>query len=205
MKTILSPEELGIDYRRVFDLARPHLQTRDNEAHTLISAAYTLALLETGGEKEVALPAILLHDIGWSKVPEEMHLTSIGPNATTPEAVKTHEAEGAAMAEKILADLAYPPDRIALISNIVLNHDTGGECSCLEEKIVRDADKLFRFSPEGFPLTVGWYGFDPLTHLAWIEARIPSWFLTPLGFELARIEAAARKSEIIESLEKSAS
>lgn len=182
-------------YARIFERARPCLQTRDNERHTRIAYGYVLRLLEAGGAPDVAIPAILLHDIGWSRVPDALHLAAIGPKATNPEIRDIHEREGARMAEQILAELGYPEEQARRIVHIVAGHDTRPGCDSLEEAIVRDADKLYRLSPIGFRVTIGWYGVDPLVHIGWLEKRIPSWFITELGTRLAREEVAARRLE----------
>ena len=184
-------------YEAVFEAAKPHLGTRDNLVHTLISLDYARELLKKeGGRPEIVIPAILLHDIGWSRVPEELHLTAIGPKATTPEARDAHEREGALMAVGILSELGFNAEDTEKIAHIISGHDTGTECSSLEEAIVRDSDKLFRFSDRGFGIIQGWYGYDPPMFLKWFADQIPEWFLTGTGRALADAEAAKRKEEL---------
>lgn len=183
-------------YVSLFEAARPFLDTRDNEVHTLISCGYALELLKDGGRPEIVLPAVILHDIGWSRVPEELHLSSIGPNATTPEARDVHEREGAEMASGILCSFGFPDEDVKTIAHIIGGHDSRVECGSLEEAVVRDADKLYRFSAKGFEIIAGWYSFDRLKFLGWLESVIPEWFLTDSGKRLAREEAALRRAEL---------
>lgn len=180
----------------VFNLARPYLDTRDNEVHTIISYGYAHSLLAQGGDPEVVLPAILLHDIGWSFVPSEKHLTAIGPNATDPDLRFIHEREGARVAADLLRSLSFPEERIGRICEIIDGHDTREGCLGVDDALVMDADKLFRFSEAGFAITVNWYGMDPETHLNWIIKAIPTWMLTKEGARLARWEAEKRSEEI---------
>jgi len=53
-------------YQRIFELAVPFLQTRDNEIHTKVSYAFAERLVSVeGGDRNIVVPAILLHDVGW--------------------------------------------------------------------------------------------------------------------------------------------
>lgn len=188
--------EIGPVFAGLFERARPYLQTRDNEEHTRISYGYAERLLRTGADPEIVLPAILLHDIGWSRVPEELQLSAFGPNATRPELRDLHEEEGAKLAEEILRGLDYPPGAIEHIARIIAGHDSKSTSDSLEEAVVKDADKLFRFSRRGFRIIARWYEFDRLEFLGRLEEKIPEWFLTALGAELAGEEAAARRAEL---------
>ncbi len=184
-------------HARILELALPHLQTRHNEVHTLASLGFALRLLEREpGDPDVVIPAIVLHDIGWSRVPEDLQLTAFGPRVQNPELQKVHEREGARMAERILAEVGYPGEAAREIAHIVAGHDTRPGSRSPSESIVKDADKLFRFSREGFRIDCGRFGLEPAAHLAWLEARIKGWFLTATGRALARQEAAARRAEL---------
>jgi len=180
--------------REIFERARPHLQTRFNEVHTVVSYAFARRLLETEeGDPKVALPAILLHDVGWSHVPEDQQLTAFGPNPTAPDLTRVHEREGAAMAAEILKELGCPEPLAAEVAEIVAGHDTRLEALGASDAVVKDADKLFRLSKEGFPIDCGRFGLDPAQHLGWLEERVDRWFFTETGRRLARQEIADRR------------
>jgi len=184
------------DFEPVLAAALPYLQTRHNEVHTRISREFAERLLaEEGGEPEVVIPAIVLHDIGWSQVPEDRQLAAFGPNVQDPELTKVHEREGARMAGEILAGLGWPQALVEEIVGIVSGHDTRPGSRSLNESIVKDADKLFRLSLRGFPIDCGRFGLDPAAHLAWLEERIDDWFFTAAARRLAREEIAARRAE----------
>jgi len=182
-------------YERIFELGRPYLQTRNNDLHTRISYQFALRLLEQGGDPAVVIPAILLHDIGWAWVPEDLQLTAFGPKATNPELRDVHERWGAQRAEEILTSLGYPEEAIRKIIPIIAGHDSKEASDSLEEAIVKDSDKLFRFSAEGVLTILGWQGCAPGFLLERLEERIPRWFLTPLGQELAQQEWEARNRD----------
>jgi hypothetical protein len=57
------------------------------------------------------IPAIILDDAGWEKVPEEIDLKAFGPKAN-PELTRIHEAEGEQIARKILEQVNYDRDKI---------------------------------------------------------------------------------------------
>src|SRR5512139_1400039 len=93
-------------YQKIFERAKPFLRTRKNLIHTRIALRYAMKLLETvKGDEEVVIPAILLHDVGWKVVPENVQLTAFGPNRSNPQAARLHEVEGAKTARKILEGL----------------------------------------------------------------------------------------------------
>jgi HD superfamily phosphodiesterase len=182
---------------RIFGLALPYLQTRHNEAHTKISCAFALRLLaEEEADPQIVIPAVLLHDVGWSSVPEDRQLSAFGPKVEDPELTKVHEREGAALARAILVEVGCPPDRIHEITEIIVGHDTRPAALGREDALVKDADKLFRISQEGFAIDCRRFGLDPAKHLAAIERRIDEWFFTGTGKRLAREEAAARWREL---------
>ncbi|MBI5443733.1 MAG: HD domain-containing protein [Deltaproteobacteria bacterium] len=192
--------EIGPEYAELFERALPYLQTRENEVHTRISYGYAERLLRHGGRRDVVLPAILLHDVGWSRVPEDLQLFAFGPNPTRPELRDVHEEEGARLAEGILRELGYAPESVAEIVRIIAGHDSKPTCDSLEEGIVKDADKLFRFSRRGFRIIRDWYPLEERGLLERLEDRIPDWFLTAPGATLAREEAAARRKELSRGL-----
>lgn len=67
--------------------AEPLLRVRDNDAHTLYALSLAASLLDTrqgpgpGPEASIVLPAIMLHDIGWSAVDPDEVLSTIAPGA----------------------------------------------------------------------------------------------------------------------------
>ncbi|MBI5445496.1 MAG: HD domain-containing protein [Deltaproteobacteria bacterium] len=184
-------------YDRIFQLALPSLQTRENESHTKIAHAFAERLLSReGGDRSIVVPAILLHDVGWSRVPEHLQLLAFGPHMSRPELRDVHEREGAEMARAILAEVGYPAEKVELIARIVSRHDSRQDADCLEEAIVKDADKLYRFSPGGFSVWAMRFGLPEAEYLSRLERWIGRWFLTATGRRIARTEALARRREI---------
>ena len=80
-------------YPRIYELAKPFLETRDNEIHTRIAFSFALKLLAAeGGNEAVVLPAVMLHDVGWKSVPEDLQLKAFGPGRNDREINRVHEA-----------------------------------------------------------------------------------------------------------------
>jgi len=185
-------------FRKMFELALPFLNTRHNEVHTFIVYQYALLLLEEEpGAPEVAIPAAILHDVGWSSVPEERQLDAFGPNMTDQKLRRKHEVEGAAIAREILVQSGYDPEFIPEIVAIVGGHDTTPGANSLEDAITKDADKLFRFSNAGFTIDRQRFNDEPLSSVQFLVERIDQWFLTKTGKEIARHEAHMREKEIV--------
>jgi hypothetical protein len=184
-------------YAEIFERALPHLQTRHNEVHTRASYRFGVQLLaEERGDPEVVIPAILLHDLGWSRVPEDRQLEAFGPTVQAPELTRLHESEGAAMAMRILQEVGYPLEPTREIVEIVGGHDTRLESLGPNDSLVKDADKLFRLSREGFPIDCRRFGLEPSGHLAWLEKRIAEWFFTATAVQLAHAEVEDRREEL---------
>lgn len=93
----------------------------------------------------MVLPAVILHDVGWHSVPEHLHLKAFGPGPTDCEINRIHEAEGAKLARQVLEEVGYNPDLLEEIVEIVGGHDSRREALALNDAIVKDSDKLWRF------------------------------------------------------------
>lgn len=174
---------------RLFKKAAPYLTVRENQKHTEICYDYALKLLEhLGGRAEIVLPAIILHDVGWSAIPPELHLRAFGPGNIDTELRKIHEVEGAKIARKILEEIPLKKEDILEICRIIENHDSGTYPLTIEEKIVKDADKLYRYSQEGFAVDTLRFGLAPRENWERLLNSIEEWFFTDYGKKLA-IEA----------------
>lgn len=180
-------------YLILFDLARPFLDTRENEQHTRIAYEFAERLLrEEGGDPEVVLPAIILHDVGWKCVPEDLQITAFGPGEKDMDLNRVHEVEGARIAEDLLNRAGYPPDLIIEIREIVLGHDSRVEPLSLNDAIVKDSDKLWRYSEHGFRTNVKRFGLPVPRYLIRLRTKLDEWFLTKTARRLAREEERQR-------------
>lgn len=180
-------------FPEIFRLAEPYLQTRDNELHTRIAYSFALKLLDAeGGDPEVVLPAVMLHDLGWMTIPEDLQLKAFGPRENDMELNRRHEVEGARIAGEILEQVGYDPKRREEIVNIILGHDSRKEPLSLNDAVVKDSDKLWRFSKEALEVDPKRFGIDPGVHTVWLGQQIAKWFLTETAKRLALEEQRAR-------------
>ena len=127
------PLELTIQEKKIFELARPHLQVISNELHTV------------GGDRLIVIPAAILHDTGWAKILEKVSYKIRVPDGE-PEAIKVHEEISALIAERVLRDVDVDRVYIDEIVAIILGHDSRKVALSLNDKILKNADKQSRFS-----------------------------------------------------------
>jgi hypothetical protein len=183
-------------HQRVLERAAPYLQTRDNDVHTASSLAFARALLRAeGGRAEVVLPAVILHDVGWSALSEEEQLRAFGPGRVDLALNRRHEVEGARIAAEILGALEYPVDLSGEIVAIIEAHDSREEALSLEDELVKDADKCFRYTWSYVESNCRRFGKEPEWYVEHLAGRVEEWFFTPTGKRLAR-EELARTAEI---------
>lgn len=151
---------LPAPHDRIWQLAAPYLAVRDNDAHTLYSYGLARALVQQhpDADPEVVLPAILLHDTGWSQAPPQEVLSAIAPGGNRPDLVLLHEKEGARIATEILTQLGHDPARTAEIVAIIDGHDSRRAALSLNDALVKDADKLWRLTPHGVDTVMEWFG-----------------------------------------------
>ena len=147
-------------HAEIWRLAAGYLAHRDNDIHTIYAYGLAGALLaqHPDADPDVVLPAILLHDTGWSRVPMRDIMRALAPGAREPEVIRSHEVEGAAIARDILVDLDYPKDDIDEIAEIIDGHDTRSHALSTNDAIVKDADKLWRITPRGIDTVMDWFG-----------------------------------------------
>ena len=141
-------------FNKIWELALPYQDKRDDAGHAKTSLKYALKLVDLEkGNEDVVIPAIILHDVGWSQLPEERRLIIFDPRASEEnkrEVQLEHQTESVKLAVKILRKVNYSPELTDEILEIISQHDTRKGFISKNEGIVRDADKLWRTSKEGF-------------------------------------------------------
>ena len=140
-------------FQRIWDLALPYQDKRQDSGHAETSLAYARKLLAQGqGDEDVVIPAIILHDVGYSQIPEErrMKIFDRAGDDDWRGVQYEHQVESVKLAVKILRQVDYPADLTDEILEIISQHDTRKGFISVNEGIVRDADKLWRTSNKGF-------------------------------------------------------
>jgi HD superfamily phosphodiesterase len=167
-------------HQEIFEKAKPFLHTRKNLIHTKIALRYALKLLKSEkGDEEVVIPTILLHDVGWNAIPEHLQLTAFGPNPSNPN----------------LEKLNYPPANVKEICQIIQGHDSRKRPLSWNDRIVKDADKLTRYSRKGMAIDLDRFHIPRREYLVFLEAIIDHWFLTPTAKRIAKREILLRKKD----------
>jgi hypothetical protein len=161
-----------------------------------MATQYAYLLLDKEkGDEEIVIPAIILHDVGWKRVPEELHLKAFGPKATMPKVRRMHEVEGVKIAREILEKINYDQEKIKEILKIIEGHDSRKEPISLNDKLVKDADKLWRYSKEGFQINRKRYEHTFEQYMERLRSHLDKWFLTESGKEVAKQEIQERSKD----------
>ncbi|MBI3156512.1 MAG: HD domain-containing protein [Burkholderiales bacterium] len=180
--------EIDDRHQELFRRALPFLRTRHNAVHTRVAYGEARWLLRRhpDADESVVLPAILLHDVGWSAVAEGELSTAFGPHMTNQALQRLHETEGARIAAGILAELGFAQPIVDAVVAIVDGHDTRTGARSLDDALVRDADRLWRYTPAGSRIDAQRFGFEADQHLAWLERNLDAWLSTPAARQRAR-------------------
>lgn len=174
--------------RSVYLRAREYWNTRFNDLHVPIAYAFAreLLLAHPEADRDVVVPAILLHDVGWKSIPEDRQLGAFRPAARDETLRRFHETEGARIAAEILAGAEAVPGRRDAIVKIVDGHDTRLEALSLEDALVKDADKLWRFTPAAVDIDHRRFEMPLGEYLQWLGRQVDRIFLTPRAPQMAR-------------------
>lgn len=179
--------------RNVYLRAREYWNTRFNDLHVPIAYAFAreLLLAHPEADRDVVIPAILLHDVGWKSIPEDKQLLAFGVTVRDRSLWRFHETEGARIAAEILAGVDLAPGKRDAIVRIVDGHDTRLEALSLEDALVKDADKLWRFTSTAVDIDHRRFQVPLGEYLPWLGQQIEKILLTPTAVQIAR-DAFAR-------------
>jgi len=188
----------------IWEKALPYLDVRSNDVHTLHSYVMVQQLLKCypDGNAAVVLPAILLHDTGWKKIPLDKILQSFGPKNKYPELQRQHEIEGVMIAQEILQTLEYDKHIIKEITDIIDGHDTNKEARSLNDIIVKDSDKLWRYTAHGIQTIQDWFKISKAEVLDILENFVLPSFHTEQGKIIADALLQTARMEVIISQEE---
>jgi len=149
----------------VWRRAEPYMRARKNDVHIPLSFAWAQRLLDEYPEadRDVCSLAILLHDIGWYSIDMEDIIEKgfSGPNMLQSDVRYLHEAESIRLGTAVMRETGWDEAVIAAVNEIIDGHDTRTEPRHLNDRIVRDADKLWRFSVTGVSVACEWFKTTP--------------------------------------------
>lgn len=186
-------------FQRIWELAWPYQDKRDDTGHAEVTLEYAELLvgLEQGDEA-IMIPAIILHDIGWGQLPREKRLLVFKKNTTEEEKLSPrlhHQKESVRLAGDILIKVDYPTDLTEKILEIISQHDSRQGFISRDEGLVRDADKLWRFSKTGYEVGIA-RGYDTgQARLDRFKAELnkPDFFFSETAKRIASEELELRK------------
>jgi hypothetical protein len=163
-------------------------RTRGNDIHLPISLAFAERLCRAYPEADAGLVrvATLLHDTGWAHV-DESRILSEGFTGDWRKATirYEHEKQGCDVARRVLPGLGYSEDFVGRVCAIIDGHDTRFVAYSLEDALMRDADRLWRFDTAGIALASSWFGMDPATYTDRLAAEIIPELITQAAVDMA--------------------
>jgi HD superfamily phosphohydrolase YqeK len=178
--------------------AKPYLNVRNNDEHTLVAYAVAQELLKLipEADESTVLPAILLHDVGWKRVPQELLLDAIGRHPKRPDLVRDHELYGVEIASEILRKHKPEGVNIEAVLAIIDGHDTNREQRSINDAVVKDADKGWRTTPHGMRIIRGWYDWSLADYVEMVSTVSNPRLLTAPGRAMAETFTASLRAEL---------
>lgn len=188
-------------FKKIWEEAQAMQDLREDKGHAEVVTEFAVKLcIILKANKNIVVPAAILHDIGYYGMDKTV-LKDLMAGKLSDEQTKKikdeHMEKGAAVAKEILEKLNYDQELLKTIIQIIKRHDSGGDCFSIEEKIVRDADKLWRFSKPGFDIDIKRRGCPPIEWYNYLLKNIekPNYFYTSGAKEIAIKELENRKNE----------
>lgn len=176
----------------------PYLRTRGNDQHLPIAVAFAerLCVAHPEADSRLVRVATLLHDTGWARVDEDRIISDGFQNADWRRADirYEHERHGCDIAREVLGELDYEPEFIEEVVRIIDGHDTRPDALSLEDALMRDADRGWRFSGAGFALSCAWFDQTPDYYVDRLESEIIPEMKTEAGLQMALADLARSRS-----------
>lgn len=189
---VLNPSH-GEDLDAIWTAVVPEIRARSNDIHLPISLAYAERLCGAyrDADRLLVRVAIMLHDIGWGRVDEDRIFSEGFSGDWRKAAIRfEHEKQGCIIAREVLPSLGYGDGFVDDVCAIIDGHDTRQQAYSLEDALVRDADRLWRFDHAGIALASRWFKMNPATYTDRLAAKIVPELLTQAAIEIAQAELA---------------
>ncbi|MCV7449515.1 HD domain-containing protein [Micrococcus luteus] len=190
----LSP---STDYDRLWELIVPETRTRANDIHLPVCAAYATRLCDAYPEadRELVLTAIILHDTGWAHV-DESRIVSEGFSGDWRKAAIRfeHEREGVLVAQRVLPALGHDQEFVDRVCEIIDGHDTRPVAYSLEDALVRDSDRLWRFDRAGILASSLWFGMAVDVYTDRLVREILPELITQAAHDMATADLARARA-----------
>jgi HD superfamily phosphodiesterase len=157
---------------------------------------HTLRVVEFGkilvarekGNPFFVIPALYLHDIGWSRTYYDDWLSTPFSKQEKCQAALFHQKKGSELAGEILEDLDYQPELALKILEYIEVHDQPERVfalNCLQATLCFEADRLDRFGERGEKrLEAIFNDFQPEERAAFLRHGARQWFKTKTALSL---------------------
>ena len=188
------------DYAEIWAAARPYMRARKNDVHIPLSFWYAERLLERHPEADadVVLLAIMFHDTGWAVIDEERifregFATGDGEVDLSSDVRILHEKEGARLAAEALGG-AWDPAVVEEVAAIIDGHDSRLDALSRNDELVKDADKLWRYSVTGLSVSCDWFSMTPGQYAARLERQVREALFTDAAREIGARDLAQSRA-----------
>jgi hypothetical protein len=182
------------EFKLIWKLASPYLKKgirKDFVLHTKgVIRAMDLLLKKEGGNRDILIPASIVHDVGWSRIPAKLQRSR--KNVERLRAMKLHIKYAPAIIQKILKKTGYPQKDIKLISDIVVAHKFCKPRN-FKKRLLIDADTLAESLKDQFYNDIKSYGVSPEEGY---KFRMNNQFYTKTATEIFEKEMKKRAKEI---------
>lgn len=149
-------------YKDLLEKAVPFLKKgkkKDFVLHTKwVIKSMEMLLIKEKGEMDLLLPASILHDVGWAKVP--LKIQKDKNRIIVKKALELHLKYNPPITRKILNSLGYDKNKIEKIIEIILAHKFQ-DPKDLNKRLLIDADTLSDIFSEPFYEDVRQYRITP--------------------------------------------
>jgi hypothetical protein len=112
-----------------------------------------------------------------------------GPNVMQSDVRFLHEKEGVRLSR-------WPESVIEAVAEIIDGHDTRPQARSLNDRLVRDADKLWRFTVTGVAVACDWFKMTPHVYADRLQKQIGV-LETEAAREMATRELARTRGELM--------
>lgn len=166
-------------------------RSRQNDIHLPISYAFAERLCQAHPDADalVVRVAILLHDTGWARVDQDRIISEgFAGDWRRADVRFEHERHGCDIAREVLPPLGYDDAFVERVTAIIDGHDTRQVSYSIEDSLVRDADRLWRFTTTGIALASSWFGITPAAYCARLRVEIMPELLTDAAVQMATAE-----------------
>jgi len=187
-------------YAQAWTAARPYMRARKNDVHIPLSFWYAERLLDRHPEADadVVLLAIMFHDSGWAVIDEERifregFATGDQEVDLSSDVRILHEKEGARLAAEAL-DGEWDPAVVEEVAAIIDGHDSRPHALSRNDELVKDADKLWRYSVTGLSVSCDWFSMTPGQYAARLERQVREALFTDAAREMGARDLAQSRA-----------